>query len=106
MTEKTSTGLKKETAAAISYVLGPITGIILLLLEKDPFIRFHAMQSIIVLGALIVLQFALTVTVILSALVPLVSLVSFVLWLLLMYKASQGEKWKAPVLGDYVERFL
>lgn len=46
--EKTGTGLKKETSAALSYVLGFITGIIFLIIEKDPFVRFHAMQSIVV----------------------------------------------------------
>lgn len=106
MTEKTQTGLKKETAAAISYVLGPLTGIVMLLLERDTFIRFHAMQSIIVLGALVLVHFILGITIILSFMIPVVSLVGFMLWLLMMYKASQGERWKVPILGQYVERFL
>lgn len=106
MSEKSGTGLKKETAAALSYVLGPITGILVLLLEKDPFVRFHAMQSIVVFGGLVVLQFVMGVTVILAALIPLTSLLGFALWLVLMYKASQSERWKVPVLGEYVEKFL
>ena len=101
-----STGLKKETAGALAYSLGPITGILMLLLDKDPYVRFHAMQSIIVFGTLVVVQFVLGITIILSALIPLTTLVGFVLWLVLMYKASQGEKWKVPVLGEYVEKFL
>lgn len=105
MTE-TSTGLKKETAAALSYVLGPITGVIMLVLEKDPFIRFHAMQSIVVFVALFALSWLLGVTVILSIFVPLVSLLGFVLWLVLIYKAMQGEKFSVPFLGKYVAKLL
>jgi len=104
--KETSTGLKRETAAALSYLIGPITGVIMLLLEKDEFVRFHAMQSIVVFAGLIVLQWALAATVILSVLIPLTTLVGFILWLVLMYKALQGEKWSVPVLGKYVDKFL
>lgn len=106
MAEKSGTGLKKETAAALAYSLGPLTGVIMFVLEKDPFVRFHSTQSIIVFGVLVVIQWVLAITVILALLTPLVTLLTFVLWLALMYKASQGERWKVPVLGDYVERFL
>lgn len=100
------TGLKKETAAAISYVLGPITGILFLVMEKDSFVRFHAMQSIIFSVVAIVVNTVLTATVFLGFLVPLLAIGEFVLWLVLIYKASQGEKWALPILGPYVEKFL
>lgn len=106
MADKSTTGLKKETAGALSYVLGPITGVIMLVLEKDPFVRFHAMQSILVFGILIVLQWILGITVVLGILVPLISLVGFILWLVLIYKALQGEKWEVPILGTYVNQLL
>ncbi len=104
MAAKQGTGLNKNTAAALSYVLGPITGIIFLVIEKDPFVRFHAMQSIVVFVAVFVLQMLLGVTIILAVLVPLVSIVSFVLWLLLIYKAYKGEKWEVPFLGKYAKQ--
>ncbi len=103
---ETSTGLKKETAAALSYLLGPITGVIVLVLEKDEYIRFQAMQSIVVFISLFVLHWVLGITVILAFLLPLVSLVSFVLWLVLIYKALQGEKFQVPFLGKYVTKLL
>lgn len=103
---KSGTGLKKETAAAISYVLGPVTGILFLVLENDSFVRFHAMQSTIFSVAAIVVNSVLTATVFLGFLVPLLALGEFVLWLVLIYKASTGEKWALPVLGPYVEKFL
>ena len=104
--ERKGTGLPKNTAGALSYVLGPVTGIIFYVLEKDPYARFHAMQSIVVFAVLFVLQWALGLTLVLLPLVPLVSILSFVLWLLLIYKAWQGEEWEVPVLGKYARKFL
>ena len=94
-----ATGLKKNTAGALTYVLGPITGVIFLILEKDKFVRFHAMQSIVTFVVLFVLQWVLGLTIILLILVPLVGIISFILWLVLIYKAWQGEEWEVPVLG-------
>jgi len=37
-------GLKKTTTGAVAYALGPITGINLLIIDRDPFVRFHAVQ--------------------------------------------------------------
>ncbi len=45
---KTSSGLDQNLAGALAYLLGPITGILFLVLEKENrFVRFHAMQSTI-----------------------------------------------------------
>lgn len=103
MPERTETGLKKETIAALAYLFGPISGFMILILEKDSFIRFHAMQSIVVLG---VVGF-------LAAVLWIAPVISSILWLLYffvllfgMFKASQGEKYKLPVVSDYVEKML
>lgn len=101
-----ATGLKKETAGALSYVLGPVTGIVFLVIEKDPFVRFHAMQSIVTFVALFVLQWAFAFTVILLPLVPLISIVAFALWLILIYKAWQGDKWEVPFLGKIAKQLM
>jgi uncharacterized membrane protein len=106
MAEKSGTGLPKNTAAALSYVLGPVTGIVFFVLEKDPFVRFHAMQSIVVFVVLFVLQWVFGITVVLLPLVPLISILSFVLWLLLIYKAWQGDEWEVPVLGAYARKMV
>ncbi|MGQ9825604.1 MAG: zinc-ribbon domain-containing protein, partial [Desulfotomaculales bacterium] len=47
----TQTGLQRNLAGLLCYVLGWLTGIIFYLVEKDPFIRFHAVQSILTFGA-------------------------------------------------------
>lgn len=99
-----ATGLKKETAGALAYVLGPITGVIFLVIEKDPFVKFHAMQSIVVFVGLFVLQWVLGLTIILLPLVPLIGIISFVLWLVLIYKAWQGKEWEVPFLGKIARK--
>lgn len=105
ISEKSTTGLNKNTSGALAYVLGPVTGVIFLVIEKDKFVRFHAMQSIVVFVSLFILQWILGITIILLPIVPLISLLSFVLWLLLIYKAWQGEEWEVPVLGKYARKF-
>ncbi|MCX6704933.1 MAG: hypothetical protein NT162_01190 [Candidatus Woesebacteria bacterium] len=100
------TGLKKTTAGALAYVLGPVTGIIFLIIEKDPFVRFHAMQSTVVFVALFVLQWVLGITIVLFHLSALIGIVSFVLWLILIYKAWQGQEWEVPALGKIARNLL
>ncbi|OGM01945.1 hypothetical protein A2115_03765 [Candidatus Woesebacteria bacterium GWA1_41_8] len=106
MAEKSSMGLSKNTAGAFAYLLGPVSGLIFLILEKDSYVRFHAMQSIVVFVALVVLQWVFGLTLVLLPLVPLISILMFVLWLLLIYKAWQGDEWEVPVLGKYARKFL
>ena len=75
-------------------------------LEKDPFVRFHAMQSVVVFLVLFVLQWVFGITIVLLPLVPLISILAFILWLLLIYKAWQGDEWEVPVLGKYARKFV
>jgi len=100
------TGLSKNTSAALSYVLGPITGIVFLIIEKDPFVRFHAMQSIVVFGFLFVVSLFLVFTIIFIPLIFLVKLLSFALWLILIYEAFSGKEFGLPIAGDISRRLL
>jgi uncharacterized membrane protein len=106
MVSETTTGLKKETAAGLSYILGPVTGILFLILEKNEFIRFHAMQSII----FSVLVFALNMIFSLSRVLVFLNsplwLIAISLGLFAMFKASQGEKWEMPVIGQFAKKLL
>ncbi len=104
--EMKGTGLPKNTAAALAYVLGPITGVVFYVLEKDPYVRFHAMQSIVTFALLFVLQWVFGLTLVLLPLVPLLSVFGFALWLVLIYKAWQGSEWEVPILGKYARKFL
>lgn len=97
------TGLPRNTAAALSYVLGWLTGIVFLLIEKDPFVRFHAMQSLITFGVLTLLVMTPVIGWVLS---PLIMIVGFILWLVLIFKAYQGEEFMLPVVGEFAKKQL
>jgi uncharacterized membrane protein len=102
-TEKTSTGLDANFAAALSYLVGFVTGIAFLVFEKENrFVRFHAMQSTLVFAGIVALDILLQIVPLLGALVVVfvVIPVSAALWLLLMFKAYQGEEFKLPMIGQ------
>ncbi len=102
----TALGIDENIEGLLCYVLGFITGILFLVLEKEnKFVRFHAMQSLVTFIALFVIStivgFIPFIGWVLSFLIGLLSLI---LWLLLMYKAFTGERYKLPVVGDFVEK--
>ena len=102
-TEKTSTGLEANLAAALSYLVGFVTGIAFLVLEKENrFVRFHAMQSTLVFAGVVVIDILLQIVPLVGALVVVFVVIpaSAVLWLVLMFKAYQGEEFKLPFVGQ------
>ena len=103
-TEKTSMGFDANLAAALSYLVGFVTGIIFLLVEKDNrFVRFHAMQSTLMFIGLVLINVLLNVIPLLGFLLSVFVLlpVSAALWLLMMFKAYQGEEFKLPLVGQF-----
>jgi len=103
---ESSTGLSANIAGLLCYVLGWVTGIIFVVLEKkSTFVKFHAWQSIMTFGVLTVAQLVLGwipfVGWILSI---LIGILMFVLWLILIIQAGTGKMWKVPWAGDWAER--
>ncbi len=98
--------LKKESAAALSYVLGPLTGILFLIVSPLPLVQFHAMQSVVFFVAVVVVNTVFTVSGVLAFLVPVLVLGEFALWLVMIYQASQGKMWGVPVLKKIVVKLL
>ncbi len=108
-------GLQENVAGLLCYILGWVTGIIFLLIDKRPFVRFHAAQSIILSGALTILYwvigavFAPTAFSSLSTfnmyvtLLRLLELGWFILAIFLMYKAYQGERFRVPYAADFAD---
>jgi len=114
-----STGLPSTTAGPLTYLLGIITGVLFLVLEKkDPFVRFHAAQSIGVTVVFLVLSVALSIVTMILGIIPVLgwlvgillslalALVGLVVWVLLMYKAWQGEEWEFPFIGEKAREML
>jgi len=96
---KSSTGLEENVAGLLCYIAGWVSGLVFFLIEKDSkFVKFHAMQSIITFVAVVILAF-----------IPIINwvigILALVLWIVLMIKAYQGEKFKLPVIGDLAEKW-
>lgn len=106
-TQKKSTP-QENLFAATSYLLGFITGIIFLLLEKkSTYVRFHAMQSTILFGGLFIVNIALGFIPLLGWIVGIfLSFAAFILWIVLMWKAFQGEWYHVPRIGEIAEQQL
>ncbi len=104
----TGTGLKKETSAALATLLGPtlVVPVLFLLLEKDEFVRFWAFQSIVMYVALFLLNWVLVFSVFLIVLTPLVFILGVILWLMMTYKAWQGERWEVPLIGKLAMQLM
>lgn len=99
-----STGLDENVAGFFCYLLGFITGIVFLALEKkSSFVKFHAMQSTITFLGLFVISVILGVIPILQLLVYPIWILSLILWLLLMVKALRGERYLLPIVGKMAE---
>jgi len=103
---KTSVGLQANVAGLLCYLFGFITGLIFFLIEKEnKFVKFHAMQSMFLFGGIFLANILLMFIPVLGPIVSiLLSLLAFVIWVVLMVKAYQGETFKVPIVGDIVEK--
>ena len=111
------TGMTENVAGLLCYVLGWVTGLIFFLVDKRPYVRFHAAQSIVVFGGLQIIQIILGFGFGFLfggvgafsfgyLLFRLISLLSLVLWILLMVKAYQGHRFRVPVAADIADRLF
>ncbi len=103
---KTSTGLDQNVAGLLCYLFGWITGIIFLILEREnKLVRFHAIQSIIVFGFFTVASAAIGwIPIIGDFFSAAIGIIAFIIWIVLMVKASQGEKYKVFIAGDIADK--
>jgi uncharacterized membrane protein len=105
---KTSVELDENIAGLLCYVLGWISGLVFFLIEKkNKFVRFHALQSIIVFGVLTLASIVIGWIPIIGWVIAwLISVLAIVLWIVLMVKAYQGEKFKLPWSGNLAEKYV
>lgn len=110
-------GLPENVAGALSYLLGPITGVAFFIIDRErPFVRFHAIQSIGITIVWVVLVVALMILSTILGFIPVLgwlvgillnlglAIAGFGIWVWLMYQAYQGRTWEFPVLGPHVRR--
>ena len=116
-TAASSTGLEPSLAAALAYLAGPFSGILILLVERaNGFVLFHAWQAVIGLGGLGILSagtlvfsfltlllspLAFTVMYRLSAVLAIVWVIA---WAVCLIQAFAGRWWLMPIAGRYAER--
>lgn len=105
----------RRQVASISYVLGFITGFVILMVEKDDkFIRFHAMQSLLSTLTLIVVNFVIGVLFSPLGIFSILSNFSgFIIWAMVVLfcvlgfiGAKHGKVYKLPFFGSFAERMV
>ncbi|BBH23404.1 membrane protein [Paenibacillus baekrokdamisoli] len=103
--EPSSTGIDPKILGLLCYFGMFITGILFLVLEKKSrFVKFHAMQSIIISVVFIVLNIVLGFIPFIGWILGIfLAPVAFVLWIVLMLLALQGKWFKLPIIGDYAQ---
>lgn len=113
-------GLTMNLAAALSYALGLITGIVFLVLapyKHDKFVRFHAMQSVIFSVAILAISIVWSILVgflvdlagfwVLAVDLPLRLVFGFAVfffWLYLMFQAYSKREYRIPFLGPFAAK--
>lgn len=126
---KTNLGIGENVEAALAYLVGFISGLFFLITEKEnQFVRFHAAQSTIIFGFVLILMiFINVISRLLTSLImaigatyflfqlfigffslisTLIYLGAFVLWIYLMYMSYQGRKLEIPYASKYAKKLL
>lgn len=106
-------GLQENVAGLLCYLFGWLSGLIFLLIDKRPFVRFHAVQSIGLNIGIVVIYFVVAMAFVMMhflhmgflalAIYPLLGFLIFAVWVFMMYKAYQHEKFMLPVIGNIAE---
>jgi len=104
-------GLSPTAAAAISY-LTFIPAIVMLVIEpykRDNYVRFHAWQCIVLSGVSIVGGEVLKMLGhmgmwwMMAGIHAMFHIILFIFWLIAIIKASQGERYGIPIVGEIAE---
>ena len=112
-----STGLDPQFAAALAYLAGPFSGVLILLAERsNRYVRFHAWQAVIGLGGLGFIAVALLLSAFLGlffsptmfrtlyVMAGVAAVAWLVAWALCLFKAFGGSAWKLPLAGRFAAR--
>jgi uncharacterized membrane protein len=108
ISQDTSVNMEPNIAGLLCYVGAWVTGIIFFVLEqKNNWIRFHAAQSIVTFGTLFIAGMILGwIPFIGTFFSSVIGIIGFILWIVLMVKAYNGERYKVPWAGDIAENMV
>lgn len=109
-TPTAQSGLSDNAAGGLAYIT-IIPAIIFLIAEpynRNSYIRFHSWQCIFMAIAWIVLDIVIAIVghvmpfmgLLAFGLYPLVALAMLILWIMVLIKALNGERFKLPIIGD------
>ena len=115
-------GIQENIAGLLCYLFGWISGLIFLLIDKRPFVRFHGAQAIAMNIAFFGIWVAFWIVTLLLGFItammkfpigfltvflyPVVMIAFLIIWIYCMYKAYQHEKFKLPIIGNIVENMV
>ena len=93
---KTALGFPENIEAVLCYLFAWVGGIVFFVIDKkNNFVRFHALQSILVFLSLSVLSFVVGIIPFFGWFVDgLLSLLGLAVWIITMFKAYKGERYK------------
>ncbi|QLK27746.1 hypothetical protein HYG81_09140 [Natrinema zhouii] len=125
---ETESGLEPNIAGALSYLVGFVTGLLFFVIEGDnPFVRFHAAQSMVVsglfvlayiavsiVGTILTILFASMNTFIIGSIISLflgliwlgLALGGFAIWAYLMVTTYRGKTIRLPVVAGIADRLV
>ncbi len=108
MANGTTTNINPNVASALCYipVVGWIAAIVLFIVEKNPTVRWNAIQALLLTAALMIVGFILGATIVLVFFVPLVWVAGIVLNLILAVKSYQGNAMRLPLLASWADKVV
>jgi uncharacterized membrane protein len=116
-----NTGLAENVAGTLCYSLGWLTGLIFFVIDKRPFVRWHAAQSIVTFGAIHIIYLVLgmffaggmfwggnfwSIWGPAAFLFGILRILSLVLWIVCMVRAYKGERFRLPIAANIADSFV
>ena len=107
MSDRRRGPLDPNVAGALAYVVGPLSGLLVLLAakslvrERESLVRFHAVQSLLTFTGIAILQLALRSLPVVGTVAAFPFVIGvIVLWGMLIFRALRGDVWKLPLVGE------
>ena len=102
-------GSNKKTYTILAYLFGWITGLIFLFVGKDdPDVKWNAANSVVFFGGLSIVSFVVGLIPVIGLLSFVLFLVGFIYWIIFLVQAIQGngERISAPGLGQFLNKYV